>query len=103
MNNFCLNTGDLLVNVNRGDDSVSVLKRWALGNPYEHVFMYIGKVIKLDEGLWPEIPEETDQVRIGIVGEIFTILEPAVNKDLIRKLQKMGALVHNSLPLSYFV
>ncbi|MBA7541070.1 hypothetical protein ES705_33377 [subsurface metagenome] len=61
------------------------------------------KVIKLDKELWPEIPEETDQVRIGIVGEIFTILEVAVNKDLIRKLQKMGALVHNSLPLSYFV
>ncbi|GAI36827.1 unnamed protein product, partial [marine sediment metagenome] len=40
---------------------------------------------------------------IGLVGEIFTILESTVNKNLIQKIEKMGALVHNSLPLSYFI
>lgn len=47
--------------------------------------------------------EENSQVKLGIVGEIYTMLEPAVNKRLIEKIEKMGALVHNSLPLSYFI
>lgn len=43
MNNFCLNPGDILVNVNRRHDPLSTIKRWAAG-PFEHVFMYMGKV-----------------------------------------------------------
>ena len=49
------------------------------------------------------IPDNDVQVKIGIVGEIYTILEPAVNRNTIHKLQKMGVFVHNSIPLSYFV
>lgn len=60
-------------------------------------------VLKLDKELWHELPDETSQVRIGIVGEIYTILEPTVNKNLVKKIEKMGALAHNSLPLSYFI
>lgn len=41
--------------------------------------------------------------RIGIVGEIYTILEPNANLDLLSKLRKQGAALHNSLPLSEFV
>ncbi|MFQ5795158.1 MAG: acyl-CoA dehydratase activase [Candidatus Bipolaricaulia bacterium] len=41
--------------------------------------------------------------KIGIVGEIYTILDPHANMDLLRKLEKAGAFVHNSLPLSEFV
>lgn len=59
------------------------------------------QVIKTDKSLWPEI-EGNNQVKIGIVGEIYTILEPAVNQQLVKTLRKMGAWVHNSLPLSYF-
>lgn len=44
MNNFKLEPADILINVNDRNDPFSVIKRWALGNPYEHVFMYIGKV-----------------------------------------------------------
>ena len=44
MNNFKLEPVDILVNVNERDDPFSVVKRWALGNPYEHVFMYMGNV-----------------------------------------------------------
>jgi len=50
-----------------------------------------------------EIPEQTNLVKIGIVGEIYTILESAINRRLVEKIEKMGALVHNSLPLSYFI
>ena len=43
MNNFKLEPADILVNVNDRNDVYSIIKRWAVG-PYEHVFMYIGKV-----------------------------------------------------------
>jgi len=61
------------------------------------------QVAELDKELWYDILEESNQVKIGIVGEIFTILEPAVNMNLVKKIEKMGALVHTSLPLSYFI
>lgn len=60
-------------------------------------------LVKLDEQLWVAVPEETNKVKVGITGEIYTVLEPAVNRDIIKKLGKMGVLVHNSLPLSYFI
>ncbi|GAI63726.1 unnamed protein product [marine sediment metagenome] len=61
------------------------------------------QVNELDNKLWVEILDESNLVKIGIVGEIYTILEPAANRNLVRKLEKLGALVHNSLPLSYFI
>lgn len=60
-------------------------------------------VVEFDKRQGVEIPEESNLVKVGIVGEIYSILEPAVNKNLTKKIEKMGALVHNSLPLSYFV
>lgn len=44
MNNFKLEWGDILVNVNRRRDPYSSLKRWVLSSPYEHVFMYMGSL-----------------------------------------------------------
>ena len=44
MNNFKLWPADVLVNVNDCKDPFSVIKRWALGSPFEHVFMYLGQV-----------------------------------------------------------
>ncbi|MBA7712270.1 hypothetical protein ES703_121242 [subsurface metagenome] len=66
-------------------------------------FRLLKQVVRLDRELWYEIPEESRLPRIGIVGEIFSILSPETNKDLIKKLERMGALVQNSLPLSYFL
>ena len=39
-----LNPGDILVTVNNRKDPLSSIKRWALGSPCDHVFMYLGKV-----------------------------------------------------------
>lgn len=61
------------------------------------------QVMEIDRELWPNIDENSNQVKVGIVGEIYTILEPTINKKLVEKMRKMGALVHNSLPLSYFI
>ncbi|MBA7676224.1 hypothetical protein ES703_84465 [subsurface metagenome] len=43
MNNLKLEPGDILVNVNRRNDPFSKVKRWLAG-PYEHVFMYMGRL-----------------------------------------------------------
>ena len=43
MNDFKLEPGDILVNVNWRHDPLSSIKRWAAG-PDEHIFMYVGKV-----------------------------------------------------------
>ena len=44
MDNFKLEPADVLVQVITGNSPYNVIKRSALGNPYEHVFMYLGKV-----------------------------------------------------------
>ncbi|MDP3052275.1 MAG: hypothetical protein Q8N42_02085 [bacterium] len=46
---------------------------------------------------------ETRPLRIGIIGEIYTILEPDINFDIVRKLQRWGANVHISLTISDYL
>ena len=43
MNNFKLEPGDIIINVNRRNDPFSRVKRWLAG-PYEHVFVYLGAI-----------------------------------------------------------
>ncbi len=43
MNNFKLESGDILVQVNNRTDPFSKVKRW-LSGPYEHVFVYLGAI-----------------------------------------------------------
>jgi len=43
MNNFKLEPGDIIVNVNDRNDPFSKVKRWLAG-PYEHVYLYMGKL-----------------------------------------------------------
>ncbi len=45
----------------------------------------------------------TEKPKIGICGEIYTVLEPAANVNLLERLQKEGAYVHNGLFLSQFI
>jgi len=42
-------------------------------------------------------------VRIGLVGEIFTLLEPFANQEIERKLGKMGVEVDRSIHLSEWI
>ena len=42
-------------------------------------------------------------VKIGIVGEIYTMIEPDINFDIVRKLQKLGVGVHISMTASYYI
>ncbi len=52
MKKFKLEPVDTLVNVDRGNNPISVKKRWAMGSPYSHVFLYMGKLAYL-RGLFP--------------------------------------------------
>jgi len=79
------------------DPSIPFWKTWWA------FYRVLRRVYKLDKELWVDIPNESKLVKIGIVGEIYTILSPEVNRNMIHKIEKMGALVHNSLPLSYFI
>mgnify|MGYP000951486384 FL=1 len=56
------------------------------------------------EKLW-HIPqdESKDVLKIGLVGEIYTLLEPFASLEIEKKLGKMGAYVHRSLYLSDWV
>ena len=49
-----------------------------------------------------EIEEEInrDILKVGIVGEIYTLIEPFVNLDLERKLGEMGVEIEKSLEIS---
>ena len=44
-----------------------------------------------------------DRPKIGVCGEIYTVLEPAANLGLIQRLEEQGAYVHNALCLSQFI
>lgn len=46
---------------------------------------------------------ETRDLKIGIVGEIYTMLEPDINFDMVRKLQRRGANVHISLTITDYL
>ncbi len=50
MNNFKLESADVLVQIITGNSPYNVIKRSALGNPYEHVFMYMGRLGLSREG-----------------------------------------------------
>lgn len=47
MNSFRLEAADILVNIEIGKNPLARIKRWALGSPYSHVFMYMGQMALL--------------------------------------------------------
>lgn len=50
-----------------------------------------------------KIDKNKDVLKIGIVGEIYTVVEPFINLDVIKKLGNMGAEVHRSVISSEFI
>ena len=79
--------------IRRVDPSISYRQAW---------FAFIG-TLKTVASWEPQQPISDAHPRIGIVGEIFTVLDEAINHRLFDKLRKLGCFVHNSLPLSYFI
>lgn len=50
-----------------------------------------------------ETEEERPVLRVGVVGEIFTLLEPFVNLDLARRLGRLGVEASRSIYLSEWI
>ncbi|MBO8127268.1 MAG: CoA protein activase [Firmicutes bacterium] len=42
-------------------------------------------------------------LQVGVVGEIYTVLEPAANQDLLRRLGSLGVEVRRKLRLSHWI
>lgn len=71
---------------------------------------YLSIFRKLHRG-WRELKEveenfaplQKEGVRIGIVGEIYTCLEPALNFNIEKKLKEFGVNVYNTVRLSDFI
>lgn len=49
------------------------------------------------------VNNSNSSIKVGIVGEIYTIIESDINFDIVKKLQKMGVAVDMSLTLSHFI
>ncbi len=50
-----------------------------------------------------EIDHTVDPIKIGIIGEIYVVLEPALNVDLHRRLNELGVVVEHSNSLRRFI
>lgn len=48
------------------------------------------------------IDEEADPLKIGIIGEIYVVLEPMLHLDLYRKLNDLGVICRNTVSLKKF-
>jgi len=50
-----------------------------------------------------KVDNKSEVLKVGIVGEIYTVVEPFINQYLIEKLGNMGVEVHRSVTSSEFV
>ena len=71
-------------------------------NPGEVLFAFnraYKRIKKLEQELYPK----TGDIKIGLIGEIWTLCDPRANLNIIKKLQNLGCYVENSLSLSHFI
>lgn len=57
------------------------------------------RIKTLEEELYPK----TGDIKIGLIGEIYTICDERSNLNLIQKLKNLGCYVENSLGLAHFI
>ena len=62
---------------------------------------YWGKIKNLEDSYYSEI--DSEKVNIGIVGEIFTVLEPKINMDIATRLRKKGVKVHTFVNIRHLI
>lgn len=65
----------------------------------------LDRIIKESEAAWRnnEALDKEKPLKIGLVGEVYTLLEPFANYYIERKLGSLGAEVHRSVYLSHWV
>ncbi|KAB3534766.1 CoA protein activase [Alkaliphilus pronyensis] len=67
-----------------------------------HGYREVSKLIKETINNIKSIPEDPNRevIKIGVIGEIYTIIEPFVNLNIHKKLGNMGVEVSTSLKIS---
>jgi len=50
-----------------------------------------------------QLPEEEERIRIGVVGEIYVVMEPSVNNNIEEIINSFGAEVERSQYLSQYI
>ena len=60
------------------------------------------RIYAMDKHLWGTSPNGAD-IKVGLMGEIYTVNDPAVNMGLVKKLKRLGVYVGNLIHLSHFV
>ncbi|MDR5658676.1 CoA protein activase [Serpentinicella sp. ANB-PHB4] len=65
----------------------------------------ISKLIKQAKKNILSVEEDPDKevIKVGLIGEIYTIIEPSVNLHMEKRLGEMGVEIHKSLSLSKWV
>jgi len=73
------------------------------GNSMPEVLFSFQRAYKRFKELEEKIYPKTGLIRIGLIGEIWTLCDERANLDLVEKLKNLGCYVENSLRLSHFV
>ncbi|WZL74140.1 acyl-CoA dehydratase activase-related protein [Clostridiaceae bacterium 35-E11] len=68
---------------------------------YQQTVQVIEKYEKMLQNV--KIDTNKEVLKIGIVGEIYTVVEPFINLELIKRLGNMGVEVHRSVTASAFI
>ncbi|EGO61748.1 acyl-CoA dehydratase activase-related protein [Acetonema longum] len=65
----------------------------------------VDRLLREAAGLLEGVQLQSDVIplRIGLIGEIYVMLEPFVNQSLVRQLSGMGVEVHQTLNLTSYV
>ena len=101
------------INLNRFDSLYLDKASWNLVKTFRALNPDVGffETAKLLKRIWNRIKEieereykfEQKEINIGIVGEVYTLWEPAINYDIVSKLQKMDVGVDLSLKFSLWI
>lgn len=68
---------------------------------YRRVKKVYTEIREVEARTYRFLPER--QLKIGIVGEVGTMLEPDINFDIVKKLQRLGANVHMSITITDYL
>lgn len=63
---FVLQPADVLIQISTGNSPPAIIKRWGLGSPYEHCFLYMGR-LSFEGSPEPGIPMIFESAGRGVV------------------------------------
>lgn len=91
----------------KGNLVFGVLSAFKKVNPENSYFKILKELLKAMKAMYAAEKkhnsfnwEDKDSVRIGIVGEYYTVVESAINYDILNKLRTLGVNVHTFIRYS---